>query len=84
MARRLDRMAQLWEAVADVGGDQVGFCLDTCHAHAGGERLVGLVDRVAPSPGGSTWCTSTTAATGSTPAPTGTPTSVRANSTPTK
>ena len=28
------------------GGDTVGFCLDTCHAHAGGEELVGLVDRV--------------------------------------
>src|SRR5918993_418538 len=28
------------------GGETVGFCLDTCHAHAGGEDLVGLVDRV--------------------------------------
>jgi deoxyribonuclease IV len=47
MARRLDRIAQLWEAVTSVdGGDTVGFCLDTCHAHAGGEDLVGLVDRV--------------------------------------
>jgi len=24
----------------------VGFCLDTCHAYAGGEELAGLVDRV--------------------------------------
>ena len=24
----------------------VGFCLDTCHAHAGGEELTGLVERV--------------------------------------
>ncbi|HEY0357870.1 MAG TPA: TIM barrel protein, partial [Mycobacteriales bacterium] len=23
-----------------------GFCLDTCHAHAGGEDLLGIVDRV--------------------------------------
>jgi deoxyribonuclease-4 len=23
-----------------------GFCLDTCHAHAGGEELLGIVDRV--------------------------------------
>jgi deoxyribonuclease IV len=47
MARRLDRIAQLWDAVTSVdGGDTVGFCLDTCHAHAGGEDLVGLVDRV--------------------------------------
>jgi len=47
MARRLDRIAQLWEAIsAAEGGETVGFCLDTCHAHAGGEDLVGLVDRV--------------------------------------
>lgn len=47
MARRLDRIARLWDAVgAASGGDTVGFCLDTCHAHAGGEELVGLVDRV--------------------------------------
>ncbi len=24
----------------------VGFCLDTCHAHADGEELLGIVDRV--------------------------------------
>ena len=42
MARRLERIAQLWDAVgAAKGGDTVGFCLDTCHAHAGGEELVG-------------------------------------------
>ena len=47
MARRLERIAQLWDAVgAAKGGDTVGFCLDTCHAHAGGEQLVGLVERV--------------------------------------
>ena len=47
MARRLDRIAQLWEAIGGAeGGETVGFCLDTCHAHAGGEDLVGLVDRV--------------------------------------
>jgi deoxyribonuclease-4 len=47
MARRLDRIAQLWDAVTSAGGGgAVGFCLDTCHAHAGGEDLVGLVDRV--------------------------------------
>ncbi|MFI6604370.1 deoxyribonuclease IV [Nonomuraea sp. NPDC050536] len=43
MARRLDRIARLWEAVGDF---EVGFCLDTCHAHAGGEELVDLVERV--------------------------------------
>jgi deoxyribonuclease-4 len=47
MARRLERIARLWDAIGHAkGGDAVGFCLDTCHAHAGGEELVGLVDRV--------------------------------------
>ena len=47
MARRLERIARLWDAIGQAkGGDTVGFCLDTCHAHAGGEDLVGLVDRV--------------------------------------
>jgi deoxyribonuclease IV len=47
MARRLERIARLWDAIGRAnGGDTVGFCLDTCHAHAGGEELVGLVDRV--------------------------------------
>ncbi|MEV0593367.1 deoxyribonuclease IV [Nonomuraea cavernae] len=43
MARKLERIARLWDAL---DGFDVGFCLDTCHAHAGGEELVGLVDRV--------------------------------------
>ena len=43
MARRFDRLARLWEAL---DGFDVGFCLDTCHAHAGGEELVGIVERV--------------------------------------
>ncbi|SBT53217.1 deoxyribonuclease IV [Micromonospora narathiwatensis] len=42
-ARRLDALARLWDALGDY---EVGFCLDTCHAHAGGEELLGLVDRV--------------------------------------
>lgn len=42
MARRLDALARLWDAVGEFGA---GFCLDTCHAHAGGEDLVGVVDR---------------------------------------
>jgi deoxyribonuclease-4 len=43
MARRLEVLARLWEHVADTG---LGFCLDTCHAHAGGEELDGIVERV--------------------------------------
>jgi deoxyribonuclease IV len=44
MARRLDAIARLWEGIGEFDG--VGFCLDTCHAHAGGEELVDVVDRV--------------------------------------
>ncbi len=44
MFRRLDAIARLWDAVGSFDG--VGFCLDTCHAHAGGEQLVDLVERV--------------------------------------
>ncbi len=43
VARRFDRLAQLWDAVGEY---DAGFCLDTCHAHAGGEDLAGIVDRV--------------------------------------
>jgi len=43
MARHLDRIAELWDAIGEYGP---GFCLDTCHAHAGGEDLTGIVDRV--------------------------------------
>jgi deoxyribonuclease IV len=43
MARWLDTIARLWEHVAD---SRLGFCLDTCHFHAGGEDLDGIVDRV--------------------------------------
>ncbi|GLY08541.1 MULTISPECIES: deoxyribonuclease IV [Actinoplanes] len=42
-ARRFDDLARLWEAVGEFGA---GFCLDTCHAFAGGEDLTGIVDRV--------------------------------------
>jgi deoxyribonuclease-4 len=42
-ARKLDQLARLWDAVGEF---EVGFCLDTCHAHAGGEELLDLVDRV--------------------------------------
>jgi deoxyribonuclease-4 len=47
MARRLERIDRLWDALAKAkGGDTVGFVLDTCHAHAGGEELATVVDRV--------------------------------------
>jgi deoxyribonuclease-4 len=42
MARRFDALARLWDAVGEF---DAGFCLDTCHAFAGGEALVDVVDR---------------------------------------
>lgn len=42
-ARRFDALARLWDAVGEY---DVGFCLDTCHAHAGGEDLLDIVERV--------------------------------------
>ncbi|KQT91963.1 endonuclease IV [Marmoricola sp. Leaf446] len=47
MARHLDRIAGVWEAVsAAEGAEQVGFCLDTCHAWAGGIELGTAVEKV--------------------------------------
>lgn len=50
IARRLDRVARLWDVFEDRVDPavlaKIGFCLDTCHAHAGGEELAGVVDRV--------------------------------------
>jgi deoxyribonuclease IV len=46
MARSLEGIARLWDAVGDAGGGEVGFCLDTCHAHAAGEDLDTIVDRI--------------------------------------
>ena len=77
-ARRFDALSRLWDAVGDFGA---GFCLDTCHAHAGGEELLGIVDRVKAITGGSTSCTPTTRVTRSTLALTATTISARATST---
>lgn len=43
MARYVDALAELWEHLADC---DVGFCFDTCHAHAAGEDLSDVVERV--------------------------------------
>ncbi len=43
MARRFDALARLWDGIG--GFEGVGFCLDTCHAHAGGEELLDVVER---------------------------------------
>ncbi len=46
MARTMDNLARLWDAVGDAEGGEVGFCLDTCHAFSAGEDLATVVDRV--------------------------------------
>ncbi|AHI02114.1 deoxyribonuclease IV [Kutzneria viridogrisea] len=43
MARKFEMLARLWDQVGEFGA---GFCLDTCHAFAAGEELLGIVDRV--------------------------------------
>ncbi|HWG00393.1 MAG TPA: deoxyribonuclease IV [Trebonia sp.] len=48
MARGLDAIARLWDAVADAAANSadIGFCLDTCHANSAGIDLADAVDRV--------------------------------------
>ena len=46
VARRFDDLARLWEAINDADGSvELGFCFDTCHAHAAGEELGDAVER---------------------------------------
>src|SRR5919106_1521185 len=46
VARRFDALARLWEAVSGYDGPiPLGFCFDTCHAHAAGEELSDAVGR---------------------------------------
>ncbi len=47
MTRELDRIARVWDAIASASGsDNVGFCLDTCHAHASGIELSSVVEKL--------------------------------------
>jgi deoxyribonuclease-4 len=47
VARRFDALAQLWEAVTSAKTPvELGFCFDTCHAHAAGEEQSDAVERV--------------------------------------
>jgi deoxyribonuclease IV len=47
VARGFDALAGLWEAIGESKGEiEVGFCFDTCHAHAAGEELSDAVERV--------------------------------------
>lgn len=49
VARRVEWIARLWE---EIGSNNVGFVLDTCHAWAGGEPFDELVERVVAATGG--------------------------------
>lgn len=47
MARTLERIGGLWAAISEAeGAENVGFCLDTCHAHAGGNSLETIVNDI--------------------------------------
>jgi deoxyribonuclease-4 len=53
VARRFDALARLWEALAAADhGIDLGFCFDTCHAHAAGEELSDAVERALAITGG--------------------------------
>ncbi len=53
VARRFDALARLWAAVEGASTDvDVGFCFDTCHAHAAGEDLSDAVERAIAITGG--------------------------------
>ena len=79
MARRLDAIARLWDAEPGRRVRRSGFCLDTCHAHAGGEELADVVDRVKAITGRIDLVhANDSPRRASTPAPTGTPTSAAA------
>ena len=47
VARKFDALARLWDGVAKSKTEvEIGFCFDTCHAHAAGEELSDAVERV--------------------------------------
>jgi deoxyribonuclease-4 len=49
MARTLEAIGRLWEAVAGAAADDdahLGFCLDTCHANSAGIDLADAADRI--------------------------------------
>ncbi|MEX2504678.1 MAG: deoxyribonuclease IV [Egicoccus sp.] len=51
VARHFDRVGRLWEALDGVQ-TPFGFCLDTCHTHAAGEKLDDAVERIVAITGG--------------------------------
>lgn len=49
MARHVDVLVDLWKELEEF---DVGFCFDTCHAHAAGEDVTTVVERVLDATGG--------------------------------
>jgi deoxyribonuclease-4 len=47
VARKFDALGALWDGISGMKTDfELGFCFDTCHAHAAGEELSDAVERV--------------------------------------
>ncbi len=47
VAKRVEDIARLWDAIAKTSTDvTVGMCFDTCHAHAAGEDLTTVIERI--------------------------------------
>jgi deoxyribonuclease-4 len=47
VAKRVEDLAKLWDAIGKAKTKvTVGMCFDTCHAHAAGEDLATVVDRI--------------------------------------
>jgi deoxyribonuclease-4 len=47
VAKRVEDIARLWDAIDEAKTDvKVGFCFDTCHAHAAGEDLADVVELI--------------------------------------
>src|SRR5579859_6415851 len=44
MARTLDNISRLWDVVG--GAENIGFCLDTCHANSAGIELADAVEKI--------------------------------------
>ncbi|HET8604298.1 MAG TPA: deoxyribonuclease IV [Marmoricola sp.] len=52
MTRELDRIEGVWAAIEEAAGhEDVGFCLDTCHAWASGIDLTTVVERIRAATG---------------------------------
>lgn len=53
MTRYVETIARLWDVIGalEAGGQPVGFCFDTCHAHAAGEDATDVIDRVRAATG---------------------------------